>query len=71
MLVHMDDYQPHHKCHVMTLGIEVRLLTCWYEYAQKCYEVHAYITQWSTKLIEVYTNDTCHENSQECLPLTY
>ena len=30
-------------CHLMTLGIQVRLLISWHEYVQQCYEVHSYV----------------------------
>ena len=33
----------------MTLGVQVRLLIYWHEYVQQCYEVYAYVTQWSTR----------------------
>ena len=41
---HMLGYtkqQLHHKCHLMTIGVQVRLLLSWHEYVQQCYEVHA------------------------------
>jgi hypothetical protein len=36
------DQQLHHYFHLMTLGIQGRLLTPWHEYVQYCYEVYAY-----------------------------
>jgi hypothetical protein len=44
----------------MTLGVQVHLLTSCNEYAQLCYEMYAYVTQQSYKLIKVYINDTRH-----------
>ena len=41
----------------MTLGIQVRLLKACHEYIQQCYEVHAYVTQWSTSWL-YYTQMT-------------
>ena len=52
ILAYTDDYQLHHEYHPMTLGIQVRLLISWHEYAQECYERHAYVTQWATSWLK-------------------
>lgn len=31
---YIDDKQPHHKCQLMTIGVQVRSLMSWHEYAQ-------------------------------------
>ena len=46
MLGYIDDDQLYLKCHLMTLGVQMRLP--WHEYVQQYYEVHTYVTQWST-----------------------
>ena len=48
MLGYIDDYQLEHNRHLMTLGIQVRLLLSWLEHVQQCYATHAYVTPWST-----------------------
>ena len=52
MLGCTNDEQVHQKCQLMTLGIQVRLLISWHEHVKWCYEVHAYVTQWSTSLLK-------------------
>ena len=42
MLGYTNDQQLHHYFHLMTFGIQVRLLTSWHEYVQYCYEVYSY-----------------------------
>ena len=32
MLGYKNDQQPHYWCHLMTLGVQVRLLIFWHEY---------------------------------------
>ena len=34
MLGYIDDLRIHHKCDLMILGIQVRLLISWHEYVQ-------------------------------------
>ena len=34
MLGYTNDQHLHHKCHLMTLGIQVHLLIAWHEYVQ-------------------------------------
>jgi hypothetical protein len=34
MLGYSVDQQLHHECHLMTLGVQVRLLISWHEFAQ-------------------------------------
>ena len=52
MLGYIVDEQLHHKYHLMTLGVQVRLLITWHVYVPICYEVHAFITQWSTSWLK-------------------
>ena len=40
--------QIHHQCHLMTLGGQVHLGIFWHKCIQQCYEVYAYVLQWST-----------------------
>ena len=49
MLGYSKDQQLCQQYHLTTLGIQVHLLISWLEYGQLyCYEVYAYVTQWST-----------------------
>ena len=43
MLGYVYDQHLHHQCYLMSLDIQVRLLICWHEYVQKCYEMYAYV----------------------------
>jgi hypothetical protein len=47
MLGYIND-QLHHKCHLMTLSVQLRLLISWHEYVSDYYEMYAYVIQWST-----------------------
>ena len=57
MLGNTDDQRLHHYNQLMTLGIQVPLLISWHEYVQQCYNVYAYIAQWSTSWLK-YTQIT-------------
>ena len=48
ILGYTSDRYAHHQCQLMSLGVEVSLLTSWHEYVQQHYEACAYVTQWST-----------------------
>ena len=52
MLGYTYDRQLHHYCHLMTLGVQVQLLISCHEYVQLCFEVYAYVTQWSTSWLK-------------------
>jgi hypothetical protein len=58
MLGYTNDQQNHHECHLMTLGVQVRLLISRDEYVQRCCEVHTYAFIMVYKLTKLYTNDT-------------
>ena len=60
MLRYTNGQQLPRCCNFMTLGIQVHLLISLHEYVELCYKAYAYVTQSSTTLTRLYTNDTCH-----------
>jgi hypothetical protein len=48
MLGDTNSQQLHYWCRLITVGVQLRLLTSWNEYVQQCYGMYAYVTKWFT-----------------------